>query len=80
MTKSIGVHQAKTHFSELIEEAIQGNDIVVTRRGEPVIRLVAISQRPVRHFGIDRGLLEIPDDFDAPLNDDTLNAFYASSS
>jgi len=36
----IGLFEAKTRFSELVETCISGREIVVTRRGEPVVRIV----------------------------------------
>lgn len=68
MTKSVGVHEAKTHLSRLLDEVLAGNEVVITRRGEEVARLVAVRpERRVPVFGMDRGKLVIPDDFDDPL-------------
>jgi prevent-host-death family protein len=75
MTKSVGVHEAKTHLSKLLERVSAGEEIVITRRGEDVARLVPAKRAPTRRFGIDRGRLVIPDDFDDPLPDDLLKAF-----
>jgi prevent-host-death family protein len=44
MLKTIGIREAKAHFSEYIAMAHEGNDIVVTDRGRPVVRLVGIKQ------------------------------------
>ncbi len=38
--KFIGVFEAKAHLSALVEEAFRGSDIVITRHGRPVARLV----------------------------------------
>jgi len=75
MTKSVGVHEAKTHLSRLIEEVTAGEEIVITRRGEEVARLVASQPASPRRFGMDRDILTIPDDFDDPLPDDLLDLF-----
>lgn len=75
MTKSVGVHVAKTHLSRLLDDLAAGEDIVITRRGEPVARLVAVGPHQRRTFGIDRGRLVVPPDFDAPLADDVLATF-----
>ena len=37
---SVGAFEAKTHFSQLIERATQGEEIFITRRGKPVAKLV----------------------------------------
>jgi prevent-host-death family protein len=75
MTKSVGVHEAKTHLSELLDDVAGGQEVLITRRGEPAALLVAIPTRSRRAFGIDRGRLAIREDFDAPLNDEVLDAF-----
>jgi prevent-host-death family protein len=74
MTKSVGVHEAKTNLSRLLELVTAGEEVVITRRGEEVARLVP-AQSGGRQLGIDRGRYSVPDDFDAPLPDDVLAAF-----
>lgn len=75
MTKSVGVHEAKTHLSRLLERVAAGEEILITRRGEEVARLVpaVVPRRP--ELGTDRGRLTVPDDFDAPLPEDLLRDF-----
>lgn len=75
MTKSVGVHEAKTHLSRLLDDVAAGEEVVITRRGEPAARLVAVRPRRHRVFGVDRGRLLVPEDFDAPLDDEVLSAF-----
>ena len=36
--KMVNVHQAKTHLSRLIDEVAAGEDIVIARAGQPVVR------------------------------------------
>lgn len=74
MTKSVGVHEAKTHLSRLLDDVAAGEEVVITRRGAAVARLVP-SRPAVRSLGMDRGRFVVPDDFDAPLPDDELAAF-----
>jgi prevent-host-death family protein len=38
--KQVGVFEAKTHFSALIDDAIAGKTTVITKRGKPVARIV----------------------------------------
>jgi prevent-host-death family protein len=45
---SVGAFEAKTHLSALLERVAEGEVIEITRRGEPVARLV-----PVRAAGAD---------------------------
>ena len=73
---SVNVHDAKTHLSRLLDRVAAGESVVIAKAGKPVARLVPIS-RPVgpRVFGGDRGKFVVPDDFDAPLPDDVIDAF-----
>jgi prevent-host-death family protein len=75
MTKSVGVHEAKTHLSRLLELVSAGEEIVITRRGEEVARLVPAQAGGGRRLGADRGVYTVPDDFDAPLPDEVIAAF-----
>jgi prevent-host-death family protein len=74
MTKSVGVHEAKTHLSRLLEDVAAGEEVVITRRGEAVATLVPV-QPAVRRFGTDEGRFSVPEDFDAPLPGGVLDAF-----
>lgn len=74
MTKSVGVHEAKTQLSRLLADVERGEDVIITSRGRPVARLTAVTE-PKRVFGTDRGKIFIADDFDAPLPDDILAGF-----
>jgi prevent-host-death family protein len=68
--KSVNVHEAKTHLSRLLAEVEQGEEIVISRGGKPVARLLPFEARPPkREMGFDRGLYTIPDDFNAPMPD-----------
>jgi len=77
MTKSVGVHEAKTHLSRLLERVSAGEEITITRRGEDVARLVPAPAAAARRIGIDVGRFEVSDDFDAPLPPEVLGAFDA---
>jgi prevent-host-death family protein len=75
MTKSVGVHEAKTHLSRLLEDVAAGEEVVITRRGEAVATLIPMRGAIRRRFGIDRERLVVPDDFDAPLPPEILASF-----
>lgn len=74
--KQVNVHEAKTHFSRLLDEVAEGAEIVIARAGDPVARLVPIKPaKPIRRPGFLKGRIRIADDFDAPLPDELLKAF-----
>jgi prevent-host-death family protein len=74
--RKVGMHEAKTQLSRLVERALEGEEIVITRRGEPAVRLVP--ERSVEGFaslaGVWRDQVRISDDFDE-LPDDVAEAF-----
>lgn len=47
MTATVNMHEAKTHFSKLVERALAGEDIVVAKAGKPCIRLVPVVPEPL---------------------------------
>jgi prevent-host-death family protein len=71
-----GMHEAKTHLSQLVERALAGEEIVVTRRGKPAVRLVPVVTTGDRSALLDcmADEIEIGDDFDE-LPDDIAEAF-----
>jgi prevent-host-death family protein len=62
----VGMHEAKTNLSKLVERALDGEEIVLTRRGEPAVRLVP--ERGGGGFaslaGVWEGRVRIGEDFD----------------
>jgi prevent-host-death family protein len=72
----VSVYEAKTHLSKLIARVEQGGEVVITRSGRPVARLVAVrADAGARVLGTDAGRGWIAPDFDAPLPADLLEAF-----
>jgi prevent-host-death family protein len=68
---TVNIHEAKTHFSKLVDRVLQGEEVVIAKAGRPVARLVPLPPRvPRRTPGSARGLIEIGPDFDEPLPDD----------
>ncbi len=75
--QTVNIHEAKTHFSKLIEQIQRGEEIVIAKAGVPVARLVPYVEHKsaIRPPGSMKGELWIADDFDAPLPDDLQAAF-----
>lgn len=72
--KQVSVREAKSQLFRLLQEVAAGQDVVITRSGRPVAKLVTVEEgRPI--FGIDQGRFVVPEDFDTPLNEDLLRAF-----
>ncbi|WP_311619262.1 type II toxin-antitoxin system Phd/YefM family antitoxin [Streptomyces johnsoniae] len=75
--RKYNVHEAKTHFSRILEQMATGEEVVISKAGEPVAKLVPLCPR-VRRTGRGSlpGPLHTPDDFD-DLPDDITDAFGA---
>ena len=72
----VNVHAAETQLSKLIERALAGEEIVIARDSQPVVKLVALENaEPTRQFGALKGELVVLDEFFEPLPDDELAAW-----
>lgn len=69
----VSVHEAKTHLSRLLRRVALGEEIVISRGGKPIAKLVAAHPSGDRRLGMDRGRFQVPKDFDAPLPDELLD-------
>ncbi|MFN8612908.1 MAG: type II toxin-antitoxin system Phd/YefM family antitoxin [Vulcanimicrobiota bacterium] len=73
----VNVHEAKTRLSQLLAQVEAGEVVIIARAGTPVARLCpAQADAGRRIFGRDRGLYEVPQDFDAPLPTELLEQFF----
>jgi prevent-host-death family protein len=72
----VGMHEAKSNLSKLVERVEAGEEIVITRRGEPAARLVPERQGGgfAALAGAWRGRVRIADDFDE-LPEDLVESF-----
>jgi prevent-host-death family protein len=62
------IHKAKTNLSRLIEMAENGEEVVIARGKDPVVRLVPVRQRPrKRQPGMFRGEFTVASSFFEPL-------------
>ncbi|MDX2029302.1 MAG: type II toxin-antitoxin system Phd/YefM family antitoxin [Blastocatellia bacterium] len=77
---NVNIHEAKTQLSRLLLRVAAGEMVIISRSGKPIARIVPFTapERP-RPLGMDRGLFEVPEDFDAPLPENLLAAFEGRS-
>ena len=74
--RQFNIHEAKTNLSRIIQQACEGEDIVIARAGKPVVRLVPVEPHPSRRqFGALRGKAMVDQRFFEPLPDDELRAW-----
>lgn len=77
MAEPVNIHDAKTHFSRLVERVEAGEEITIARGGRPVARLVPLGARTQPRLpGLWRGRVRIGDDFDE-IDEALLDAFEA---
>jgi prevent-host-death family protein len=64
----IGIHEAKTHLSRLVDQAARGEAFVIAKSGPPMVKVVPLDAPEVRaqqRIGFLARLLQVPDDFDS---------------
>lgn len=67
MATTVTVHEAKTHLSRLIAEALAGGDVVIARGKLPVVRLVPVERKGKRQAGTLKGIIAWDERFWDPL-------------
>lgn len=73
---TVKIHHAKTHLSRLIAEACEGEEIIIARGDQPLVRLQPLREKKgQRKPGSMKGLLKIGPEFFEPLPDDELKAW-----
>lgn len=75
---TVNIHEAKTHFSELVAAVERGEEVVIARRGKPVARLVIAEppERKPRIFGRFEGLVHVDPSFYDEMTEEELAEWY----
>lgn len=72
----VNIHEAKTHFSKLLQRVALGEEVIIAKAGVPVARLAPVqAAQGKRPLGFLKGEIWMADDFDAPLPADVLAGF-----
>jgi prevent-host-death family protein len=70
------LYEAKTSLSRLVDRAASGEEIILSKAGKPMAKLVPFHRPPEpRQPGGWEGQVRISEDFDAPLPPEILDAF-----
>ena len=68
--QQVTLDDAKKHLGDLIDAAVKGDEVVITKGDRPVVKLVPVAgTKPLPRFGSARGLITMTEDFDEPLED-----------
>jgi prevent-host-death family protein len=71
----VNIHEAKSQLSRLIEMAMSGEEVVIAKAGNPMVRLVRIDKgKPV--LGAATGQFALPEGWDSPLADDEVEELF----
>jgi prevent-host-death family protein len=65
--RTVNIHEAKTHLSQLVERAAKGEPFVIARAGKPLVRVAALdapAAGAAKRLGFMAGEIAVPDDFD----------------
>ncbi|MGA7876587.1 MAG: DUF2281 domain-containing protein [Desulfoferrobacter sp.] len=66
----VELQQAKERFLELVELAACGEEIIISKDKQPLVKLSRVhSHKQQRLFGSAKGLITMAEDFDEPLED-----------
>jgi prevent-host-death family protein len=72
----VNIHEAKTNFSRLLVQVNEGEEVIISKAGKPVARLIPFEEKPKRRLaGSGKGKVKVSDNFDAPLPELILNSF-----
>lgn len=73
----VNIHEAKTHLSKLIDEAVKGESFVIAKAGKPLVKVVALNApEKQKRVGFLLGEIKVPDDFDT-MNSSEIDALFS---
>ncbi len=76
--KTVNMHDAKTHLSKLVDQAVQGEPFIIAKAGKPLVKVVVIEEAAPKRTGFLDGLYDIPADFDDMAGDEIQTLFEGS--
>ena len=73
----VNIHDAKTHFSRLLERVALGEEVIIAKAGKPVAKLVPLDKHPKKRIlGSAKGEFTVPNDFNDPLPKEIEDLFW----
>lgn len=76
---TVNIHDAKTHLSQLIERAVQGEPFIIAKAGKPLVKVISLDtplKGQVRRIGFMKGQIKVPRDFDRMCSEEIEQLFY----
>ena len=76
MSKRVNIHEAKTHLSKLLARVGNGEEVIISKAGKPIAKIVPLADKPKKRTpGGAKGKVRINKNFDAPLPKHIQKAF-----
>lgn len=68
---TVTIHEAKTHLSRLIQETLEGEEVIIAKGKTPLVKIEPIvrTEKKRRFGGAKKTVLSMSDDFNEPLDD-----------
>lgn len=66
--KRITLDEAKANLQDIIQDVIDGDEVIITKDNKSLVKIIPVKKK-IPTFGSARGLLNLSDDFDAPIED-----------
>jgi prevent-host-death family protein len=76
--QTINIHEAKTHLSRLVDQAVRGESFVIAKAGKPLVKVIALGTPEagqIKRIGFLTGHISVPDDFDQMDSDEVEKLF-----
>jgi len=78
--QTVNIHDAKTNFSKLVDQAAAGEEIIIAKAGTPMARLVPLQKQKRKiQFGVLKGEIEIKEGFYDPMTEEEIGLFEGSA-
>lgn len=65
----VSIYEAKSKLSQMINAALEGEEVVITRNGKDTVKLTPVKKKKSDWIGMYEGQIVIHDDFDEPLEE-----------
>ena len=73
---TVNIHEAKTHLSRLIDQAVNGQPFIIAKSGKPLVKVIALdAPTSPRRLGFLEGEISVPKDFDR-MGDEAIAAMF----
>lgn len=76
--EAINIHEAKTHLSQLVARAAEGEAFIIAKAGKPLVKVMALNSPEAdqqKRLGFLAGQFKVPDDFDSMAQDEIVEMF-----